>query len=181
MKALRHSTSVWPQSISLWLVVAVFCSPAAGLAQPGSDRRLGNAETEKASQALAKWLEHDCEEGNLKALTRHRQAVVPGLIAALNAGPSPASREILGRLTNASYDELIEQAQRKPERRIASGREAYVARDLDNFDAQYRVRAAQALAAIGGADARNALENAARRVEREDVRETIQELLKKMR
>jgi hypothetical protein len=173
MNASRHWTSVWRQSISLGLAVAVFLSPAAGLAQPDPER--------KASQALAKWLEHDCEEGDLRALIRFRQAVVPGLIAALKDGPSPASREVVGRLADASYDELIEQAQRKPERRIASGRDAYVTRDVDNLDAQYRIRAAQALAAIGGADARNALENAARQAQREDVRETIQELLKRMK
>jgi HEAT repeat protein len=174
MKAPRYSASVWGQSISLGLVVAVFLLPAAGLAQPASER-------ERAAQALAKWLEHDCEEGNLKALTRFRQAVVPGLIAALKDGASPESRDVVSRLANASYDELIEQAQRKPDRRVASGRDVYVERDVENLDAQYRVRAAQALAAIGGADARDALENALRQAQREDVRETIQELLKKMR
>ena len=59
----------------------------------------------------------------------------------------------------------------------------YVKRDVDNFEAQYRARAAQALAAIGGTDARNALEGIlakARRDElhlREDVRRAIQEYL----
>jgi hypothetical protein len=85
---------------------------------------------------------------------------------------------------SASYDEIEEQARRKPKREIAPGKEAYVKRDLDNFDAQYRVRAAQALAAVGGAIGRKALEDALAKDDaqlREDVRKLLKELLNKKR
>ena len=65
--------------------------------------------------------------------------------------------------------------------------EVYVKRDVDNFAAQYRARAAQALAAIGGPDARNALEAIMGKVGRgevqirEDVRKAIELFLSKTR
>jgi hypothetical protein len=167
--------------MSLSFVIAILSLPAASLAQPDSGGRFSQEEAALASEALTKWLEQDCEEGDLKSLIQFRQLTVPGLIAALNEGPPPATRELVRRLANESYDELLEQAQRKPERRIASGRDAYVARDVDNLDAQYRVRAAVALAVIGGPDARNALENALRRMTREDIEMAIRELLERKR
>ena len=141
------------------------------------------AQSAEASQALGQWLASDCEDGDLKALTRWREAVVSDLIAALNKGPAFEGRERVRQLAEESYDELVEQAARKPERRIASSREVYVKRDVDNFDAQYRVRAAQALIAINTPEARKALESFLSQIQRddprtrEDVRMTILALL----
>jgi hypothetical protein len=140
---------------------------------------LTDARAQTPSEALIQWLQFDCEEGNLQAVIRFRQAVVPGLIAALENGPPDESRERVRKAAEASYDELIEQARRKPERRVASRRDAYVNRNVENFDAQYRVRAGQALAALGTPEARQALERALNQVKREDVRSTIEALLNK--
>ncbi|HUL93464.1 MAG TPA: hypothetical protein VLV56_14060 [Burkholderiales bacterium] len=141
------------------------------------------AQPSEASQALAQWLTSDCEDGDLKALTRWREAAVSDLIAALNKGPAFEGRERVRQLAEESYDELVEQAARKPEWQLASNREEYVNRDVDNFDAQFRVRAAQALIAINTPEARKALESFLSQIQRdgaqarEDVRMTILALL----
>jgi len=48
---------------------------------------------------------------------------------------------------------------------------------MGNFEAMYRVRAAQALAAIGGPAARDAIRQSMEIEKREDVRATLKELL----
>jgi hypothetical protein len=151
------------------------------LAQP-RDSGMDQAENWKAVQALTAWFEcEECEEGELRAVLRYGQSVVPSLIAALNHGPSPASRELQRLGIERRYEELVRQAEQKPERKLASTKEEFVSRYMSNFDAQYRVRAAQALAAIGGRDARSALEKALPQAPRADVRTTIQQSLEKMK
>lgn len=182
MRPFRLPIPVRSHAISVLLAIAAVLSPATVLPTNGSER-LSEAESRRASRDLARWLEQDCEEVNLTALTRYKQAIVPDLIAALEKGAPAEKRELVRQGAEASYKDLFEQSQRKRERPLASGRDAYVKRDMDNFEGQYRARAAQALAAIGGADARNALESIlakARRDEvpvREDVRRAIQEYL----
>jgi hypothetical protein len=177
MKRWQQITSKWAQA--LWVLIAIAALfPKTGLSQRDSGQLLSSAETERAVQALSKWFEcEDCGAGDLTAVTRYGQSVVPSLIAALNAGPSPARRERLRRSLDAGYDRRVEQARKMPTRKIASNKEEYVARYVDNFDAQYRIRAAQALAAIGGADAREALEAALGKAQRADVRTAIQQSL----
>ena len=113
-------------------------------------------------------------------MTRFGQAIVPSLVAVLNEGPSPATRELLRRELERRYDQLAEFARKNPDAKVASTKEEFVAMYLRNFDAQHRVRAAQALGAIGGRQAR-ALEAAAGKAERDDVRTTARRSLEKMR
>jgi hypothetical protein len=62
--------------------------------------------------------------------------------------------------------------------KIDQSEEEYVKQYLENYQAHYAVRAAQALAKLGGVDARRTLEVASRRNQREDVKLVVQESLK---
>jgi len=169
---VRYSKSTLLRAVVALIAITSAVGPMSVLAANGGGQP-GQALPANASQAVTQWLESNCEEGKLKAVTRFGKAVVPDLIAALVEGPPPSSLELVRKGANASYDRLVDQAQRKPDRRVASSRQVYVDRDVDNFDAQYRVRAAQALAVIGGTEARKALEAATRQTKRDDVQTTI--------
>jgi len=166
-------------SFCLRLMSTPFRAILLSVALAASVLSADDAKAQSPTEAVIKWLQHDCEEGDLEAVIRFREAVLPGLIAALEKGPPEESRELVRKAAEASYDELIEQARRKPERRVASRRDAYVNRNVENFDAQYRVRAGQALAALGSPEARQTLERSLNQIKREDVRLTIEALLNK--
>jgi hypothetical protein len=175
-----------PQGPTSWLHAACLCTALACFLPPEAIGQtappLSRAEAVRAAQVLVTWFEcEECEAGELRAVTRYGQAIVPSLIATLNEGPSPASREILRQQMQDRYDELATYAQKNPNAKLASGREEFVAMYLGNFDAQYRVRAAQALGTIGGGRAREALQSALQKTERSDVRRTISEALSKIK
>jgi len=168
------------RAIALWLSLALLL-PMTAWGQTETPR-LSKQNAQKAAQALATWLEcEECESGELKAVTGLGQAIVPSLVAVLNEGPSPATRELLRRELERRYDQLVEFAQKNPDAKVASTKEEFVAMYLRNFDAQHRVRAAQALGVIGGTQARAALEAAAGKAERDDVRTTVRQSLEKMK
>jgi len=138
-------------------------------------------EPVRAEQALANWFKCEyCEHGELEAVARHGQAIVPSLITTLNQGPSAAIRENLRGDLQARYEQLVEQSKKNPYAPITATKEQFVELYLGNFDAQHRVRAAQALAMIGGDRTRAALEAAANQAQRDDVRATVREYLSKL-
>jgi hypothetical protein len=156
--------------------------PITAIGQQESGKRLSREESVNAIDALATWFEcEECHPAQLIAVTRYGQIVVPSLVASLNGGLSPASRELLRRFLDARYTELTEQGENDPRLKITSSRNDFVARHLEDFDARYRIRAAQALVAIGGAEARKALEAALSKAERADVRTVIQQSLERIR
>ena len=154
-------------------------SPAVAWSQDGpAGPGLSRAETVRATRALVRWFEcEECEEGELPAVTRYGRHVVPSLIAALQQGPSPASRELLRRELLARYEELARQSQENPEAKLASGREEFVAHYLGQLEAQYRIRAAQGLAAIKDPKVKPALQAALARATRGDVKSAIEQSL----
>jgi hypothetical protein len=161
---------------SLALAVAL---PSVGMAQSSPPPP---AASERAARALSAWYEcQDCDAGELNAVTRYGERVVPSLIAALNGGASPARREGLRRSLGAAYDQMAEQAQRYPERVLPESRSDYIERYAGNLDAQYRIRAAQALAALGGPQAAGALEAALAKPQRDDVRRAVERSLQKIK
>jgi len=177
---LRRS-SLWAQAAYIALVLAAL-APTTSCSRQGTARQMTAAESAQAVQALTTWLEcEECQDGELAAVTRYGQTVVPSLIAVLDGGPSPASREQMRRQLEVRYDELAERAQRNPNARLASSKDQFIALYLGNFDAQYRVRAAQALAAIGGQRSRGALEAALGKAQRGDVDSEIRRLLRTMK
>lgn len=131
--------------------------------------RLSPSQAQSAVIALSAWLESDHgDPDDLAAVLTFGQAVVPSLAAALAAGPSAARRTRLRTALETGY------TARKPG---GASREEYVRYYMGNFEAMYRVRAAQALAAIGGPAARDAIRQSMEIEKREDVRATLKELL----
>jgi hypothetical protein len=156
------------------LVALAAALPATALGQP---EKPSTKQTEQATHALATWLESDdFEPYHLAPVTNFGQVVVPSLIAALERGPSPAKREVVRRSLEADYEALAERARSDPARRLRRKPE-FMQHYLANFDARYRIRAAQALSAIGGASARKALEGSLEKAWRDDVRTAIRQAL----
>jgi hypothetical protein len=179
MRLIRRLTSASPLTISLLLATATVLLPSTVLATNGAGR-LSEEEAVRAARELARWLAVDCEDGNLMRVTRYKQAIVADLIGALEKGAASDQLELVRREAEASYVEL-----KRHRWEVASTMDVYVKRDVDNFAAQYRARAAQALAAIGGPDARAALEAILAKAGkgevqiREDVRRAIELFLSK--
>lgn len=159
-----------PMKPLLLLMVAAVL-PAGAMAQV---ERLSHAETERAVYALHEWLESDhYDAAELTPLIRYGQTVVPSLVAALNKGPSPARRERLRRELETEYRSLA--GPKVPPKA------EFVRHYLGNFETLYRIRAAQALAAIGGVESRKAIEAAVSGAGREDLRAALQLALKGIR
>lgn len=157
--------------------VLLFTIVALALPATTSAQVLGGAEAEQAVRAVAAWLSsgyHDVE--HLAPLKKYGQTVVPSLIAALDTGPSPARRELARRSLESQYETLAAYSGSGSKFRMRS-KEQYVQHYMGNFEALYRMRAAQALAAIGGSEARTALEAAAGKAGRDDLRKEIQRAL----
>lgn len=156
--------------------------PATSCGQQRSANQMSAAESAQAVEAMTTWFEcEECQGGELEAVRRYGQAVVPSLIAVLDQGLSPAMREQMRREFAARYDALGAQAQRNPSAKVASTKEEFTALYLGNLEAQYRVRAAQGLASIGGAQARVALERALNKQQRSDVQTAIRQSLSQLR
>lgn len=134
-----------------------------------------------ARRIIVAWLEcEECESGELEAVVRLGNTAVPTLAATLQGGPSPASRERLRRHLISTYGRLRKEGETHREMRVAQSEEAYVKTYMDNYVALYQVRSAQALAAIGGDEARRALETAGQASLRKDVADAVNESLGKM-
>jgi hypothetical protein len=163
------------------LAIAVFF-PITALGQAKSGKGLSQQETVNAIEALATWFEcEECHPAQLIGVTRYGQLIAPSLVATLNGGLSAASRELLQRRLDVRYTELAEQGKKDAKLNITSSRDDFVARHLGDFDARYRIRAAQALVAIGGSEARKALEAALSEAQRADVRMVIENSLKRIK
>jgi hypothetical protein len=135
--------------------------------------RLSPSQAQSAVIALSAWLESDHGDADeLAALLRYGQSVVPSLAAALAAGPSAARRTRLRTALETGYMTRTS---------VAASREEYVRYYMGNFEAMYRIRAAQALAAIGGPAARDAMRQSLESEKREDVRAALKELLEQVK
>ena len=133
-------------------------------------------------KAVVTWLEcEECTEGELDQVLKQGQLAVPMLGAVLDRGPSPASLERYRLHLESSYRKLVEYSRTHDDVKIDQSEDEYVKQYLENYQANYAVRSAQALAKLGGVDARRSLEAASKRRMREDVDQVIQESLKAVR
>ena len=164
-------------SIAIW----VLCLAAWGCPGPIEPEK-PTLTPEKAAEArriIVAWLEcEECTDGELEAVVKLGVVAVPSLAASLREGPSPASRELLRRHLITSYQKLKKYEATHPEAKVPMGQAEYVKTYMDNYLALYQVRAATALAAIGGSDAKRALEKALKAPVRNDVRAAIIDSLK---
>jgi hypothetical protein len=146
---------------------------------PGSGAlRAQELPPEAASQlrlALVTWLEcEECTEGELEAVQRYGAAAVPSLGHVLARGPSAASRERVRRHLESSYADILVAA-KKGDEKVELSQEEYVKYYLANYVGNYQVRSAQALAAIGGEEARKLLATAiASKTLRDDVQAAVE-------
>ena len=151
---------------------------------PASESAPTSLSPDQAAEArriIVAWLEcEECESGELEAVVRLGKVAVPTLAATLRGGPSPASRERLRRHLVSTYGRLRKEGETHREMSVAQSEEAYVKTYMDNYVALYQVRSAQALAAIGGDEARSALEAAGQAPLREDVAVAVKESLGKV-
>lgn len=130
-------------------------------------------------KGVVAWLEcEECTEGEMERLARYGEYAVPTLVAVLERGPSPATLEKYRLHLESSYRKLVEYSRTHDEVKIDQSEEEYVKQYLENYQAHYAVRSAQALAKLGGPEARRALEAAARRKMREDVNVVVRESVK---
>src|SRR2546430_17743167 len=107
------------------LVMKLFCAIAAPIFLAGGGTaevpsgRMTVEQTEAARTALVEWFEcEECEEGQLQAVVKYGQAVVPLLRSALLQGASPASRELLRRELAKRYDELRKYQETHPQAKV---------------------------------------------------------------
>lgn len=158
--------------------------PEPGLAPGQTSGPSGEPDT--VQEVMTQWLEcEECEAGELEALkdavTKERTIALPILLAALREGPPAENREQEEKALQQRYDELVSYSESHPEAKPPVGKEEFVRLYLSNYEASYRIRAAQALAEIGGPEARQAIEEALKRGDpRNDVMRVLQESLKKL-
>jgi hypothetical protein len=125
----------------------------------------------EARRTIVSWLEcEECTEGELEAVQKLGSAAVPTLGATLASGPSAASREKVRRHLETSYVGIAEYAKKSGDK-LEISQEEYVKYYLENYAANYQVRSAQALAAIGGDEARKLL---ATQIKRKSARDDVQ-------
>jgi len=130
-------------------------------------------------KAVVTWLEcEECTDGELERLLRYGEVAVPTLGAVLERGPSPASLEKYRLHLESSYRNLVEYSRTHEEVKLEQSEDEYVKQYLENYQAHYAVRSAQALAKLGGVGARKILEVASKRKMREDVNAVVQDSLK---
>src|SRR5882757_3199058 len=145
---MQGSRKTWRASAAAACILSALfvLMSTASCSQQTTARPMSTAESAQALEALTTWFEcEECQEGELAAVTKYGEAVVPSLIAVLNGGLSPASRERMRLDLESRYDQLTARAQQHPNQKLASTKDEFTALYLGNFDAQYRVRAAQAL------------------------------------
>lgn len=157
-------------------------SPQSPAPQPGAQApQLSPDAAADARRKIVAWLEcEECESGELEAVVKLGETAVPTLSATLRDGPSPAARERLRLHLVETYRQLKTQAATRAEAKVDMTEEQYVKTYMDNYVALYRVRSAQALAAIGGPRARQALETAKGYDLRPDVRDAVNASLQKV-
>lgn len=118
---------------------------------------------------VGRWMEcEECDEGERQAVVAMGGAAVQTLAGYLNQGPPAERVAALEQALRGSYarraDTTISEVQ-------------WVARYRANYEAKYRIRAAEALGAIGGAEAQRALSGFDTASARSDVREAVRRAL----
>lgn len=167
---MASAVRLFPGALLMALVTALPLSAAAD--------KVSTEQSAQAVRALAIWLESgDFEPELLAPLEKYGELVVPSLIAALEHGPSPATRELVRRTLEKEYGALTRAG---PDRRVRA-KSDFIQHYMANFDALYRARAAQALSAIGGPAARKALEASVGKDERDDLRAALRQALEKIK
>jgi HEAT repeat protein len=125
------------------------------------------------------WIE--CEDEcapSLQAVLQRGPEATPILIQIVTEGPPPAQMETMQAHLQRTYRELAAYSETHPEAALRMGEAEYVGLYLGNYTAQYQIRSAQALVAIGDPQAFGPIQDALRSTQRPDVRDALQQALR---
>ena len=103
-----------------------------------------------AKNALLRYYEcEECTDGELEAVVKYGDNVVPSLSLTMQQGVSPVLKSAHEQYLRDTYRQLSEYAKTHPENVLKSTEAEYVAMYLERYDNQHRIRAIEALARIG--------------------------------
>jgi len=132
-----------------------------------------------AREALVDWFEcEECIEGQLSKVVKLATLLEPSLSMTLQGGLGAATHQLLQSTLEARYDELVKYGKSHPNAKISMSRKEFVELHIANYEAQYRVRAAIALACISSDASKQALTKAKSSGNRPDVHAAIIDAIK---
>ncbi len=138
---------------------------------------------EQARTAMVAWLECTrCNDQQLvDDLLKYGGLLRPMLIRTLEQGAAPASRALYVYQLEQRYDRFVAYSRKHSHFIPTLAKQDYVDIHLARFNSQYRGRAAQALAKIGGNSSRLALQEALNKSGSADIKEVIKTSLQEMK
>jgi len=159
----------------------VICGCVPKKAEPPTKTSLSPEQAAESRRTIITWLEcEECSDGELEAVVKLGSIAVPSLAIILREGPSRANRELQRRHLMTTYQRLKSYQAKHPELVLPMSEEQFVGTYMDNYAALYQSRAAMGLAAMGGTDAKRAIEDAAKVSFRDDVKATVQASMEKL-
>ncbi len=170
------------KSYILITTLLAFCLMTPECQKQGTPKPLTPEQATKVRREIVNYLEcEECEDGELEAVVKLGPIAVLTLAATLREGPLQSSLELLRRHLTANYRKLKEYERTHPEVIVPGTEQQFVTIYLDNYVAQHQGRAAKGLAAIGGTEAKRALEEASVKPLRDDVKAVVKSSLEKMK
>jgi hypothetical protein len=131
---------------------------ACWLAGSTGSTALATDEPEDARLAITNWIRCiECKDGELDRLTQFGEVIVPHLSTMLVGGPAQSTRDRVQQLNAVTYERLRAYSKKYRHSRFSIDKAVFLKTYLDNFILHYQIRAAHALAAIGGERAEKAL------------------------
>lgn len=135
----------------------------------------------EARHIIQSWLECDsCDEKELEPVIKLGGKAVGSLKTALIEGPPDGDLALLRSNLRATYQKVKKRADAAGKPSPTQTEEAFVNTYENNYVSLYRIRAATALGAIGGEQARQALDEANKQRYRKDVDRSISAALSKL-
>jgi len=143
----------------IWFISFLCLVCAGSVALASAQEALTPKRARQTQAIILAWLEcTECQAGELKAVVRLGPVAIPSLRASLREGPSPVSREAMRRHLVDSYRRLKRYQAAHPDFKFTQSEADYITHYMDLYVAQYQIRSAKALVAIGGPEAKRALE-----------------------
>jgi hypothetical protein len=172
---MTPQADVFSIGVAVLVSVSVACQPRQ---QPPAS--LSVEQSAAARTALVAWFEcEECTDGELDAVVKYGDAIVPSLAATLEGGLSPSKREEVRQHLQETYRAMVEYAKQGKRDLPQLSEQQYSDTYLGNTDSLYRIRAATALGRIGTPASRAALDSALKLKNlRPDVRRRVESALK---
>lgn len=166
-----------------WMAGAALSVVALLSSVTAARQSAGNSQPKRSEppRTITVWMEcEECKEER-QAVARMGAAALPFLADYLRAGAPADRQEVVRRQLAAAYKNMKDEEAKNPKAKTTMTEQEYVKTYLDNYVALYQVRAATALADIGGAEAVRLLEEAAQAPLRDDVKAVVRSSLERIR